>query len=203
MAYTIPSDISRMALAGAHSPELETLSLLKNGLCNDYTVFHGVHWTREYRSGAQFGEIDFVVLNRSGEVLFIEQKDGALEKFKWQHGRDARPRRDCLIHLPGHRLRNVDAAGVDARRGLDAASGGKSLFAHPCFIRNWPALARACGQGCNHDRRTTLSGTGATAIDTLTRKVRKVTHRLMPVSMAMPPPPPMTMLPGVLMSAMS
>lgn len=150
MAYTIPSDISRMALAGAHSPELETLSMLKKGLSNDYTVFHGVHWTREYHGGAQFGEIDFVVLNRSGEVLFIEQKNGALEesadglvksygdsdknvarqlnrsidgvvsKFKWQHG--AILKRDYVLYLPDHNVKNVNAVGLDSSRVVHAGS---------------------------------------------------------------------------------
>lgn len=80
MAYIVPSDISRLALAGAQSPELETLRMLKSDLSNDYTLFHGVHWAREYEAWTHFGEIDFVVLNRSGEVLFIEQKNGILEE---------------------------------------------------------------------------------------------------------------------------
>lgn len=77
MAYIVPSDLTKLALSGAHKPELETLFLLKEKLPNDFTVFHGVHWSREYESWTQFGEIDFVILNRSGEVLFIEQKNGA------------------------------------------------------------------------------------------------------------------------------
>lgn len=155
MAHIIPSDITRLAMAGAHSPELETLRVLKRRLPNDYTVFHGVHWTREYRSGARFGEIDFVVLNRSGDVLFIEQKNGALEetggglvksyddrgrnvvdqvtrsmeqvlaKFQWRHGRDARLTRDYLIYLPDYRVANVNAAGLAADRVVDAGSKGK------------------------------------------------------------------------------
>lgn len=72
MAHVIPSDISRPALSGAHAPEVGILRALKKQLPDAYLVFHGVHWTREYRSGAQFGEIDFVVLNHSGNVLFIE-----------------------------------------------------------------------------------------------------------------------------------
>ncbi len=80
MAYIIPSDITRLALSGAHSPELETLSALRDQLPPDYTVFHGVHWTREYQGWTVYGEIDFVVLNRSGDVLFIEQKNGSLEE---------------------------------------------------------------------------------------------------------------------------
>jgi hypothetical protein len=70
MAYIVPSDIPRLALSGAHEPEIETLGFLKKSLPNDYTVFHGVHWTREYHGWTHFGEIDFVVLNRSGDLLF-------------------------------------------------------------------------------------------------------------------------------------
>jgi hypothetical protein len=80
MASIIPSDISRMALAGHHTPELATLRMLRASLPNAYTVFHGVHWTREYRGWTHFGEIDFVVLNQSGDVLFIEQKNGVLDE---------------------------------------------------------------------------------------------------------------------------
>ena len=74
MAYLVPSDISRLALSGGHTRELDTLQMLKSALPNDYTIFHGVHWSREYETRTQFGEIDFVVLNREGKVLFIEQK---------------------------------------------------------------------------------------------------------------------------------
>jgi hypothetical protein len=64
----------------AHTAELRTLYLLRNSLPNDYTVYHGVHWSLEWRSVPAFGEIDFIVVNRSGEVLAIEQKSGALEE---------------------------------------------------------------------------------------------------------------------------
>lgn len=79
-------------------------------------MYHGVHWTREYRSATAFGEIDFVAVDGAGRALLIEQKAGALEetphglvkryetgpkpaaarmhraiekvreKFRWQHG---------------------------------------------------------------------------------------------------------------------
>lgn len=80
MAYIVPQDISQLALAGAHAPELETLARLKKELSADYTVFHGVHWSRSYRGYTVFGEIDFVVVNRSGRVLVIEQKNGPVEE---------------------------------------------------------------------------------------------------------------------------
>ncbi len=80
MAYIIPSDISQLALAGGNTCELETLQLLKLGLSPEYTVFHGVHWSREYAGYTVYGEIDFVIVNRSGEVLLIEQKNGPLDE---------------------------------------------------------------------------------------------------------------------------
>ena len=87
MAHIIPSDLSRLALSGAHQPEIETLRILKKELPNDYTVFHGVHWTREYKGWTHFGEIDFVILNCSGDLLFVEQKNGALRENEDAYGR--------------------------------------------------------------------------------------------------------------------
>ena len=150
MAHTIPSDISHLALAGAHRPELKTLHILKKELPHDYTVFHSVHWTREYLGWTHYGEIDFVVVNQSGDVLFIEQKNGVLReangnlvkdyqgvtkspidqvlrsigkvrgKFKWMHGQQRPLQIDYLVYLPDHRVQNLNAAGLDSSRVVDA-----------------------------------------------------------------------------------
>ena len=48
MAKIVPSDLTRLALSGAHEPEIQTLAILRDTLPDDYTVFHGVHWTRQY-----------------------------------------------------------------------------------------------------------------------------------------------------------
>jgi len=152
MAYLVPSDISTLALAGAHSPELTTLALLKRTLGAAYTVFHGVHWSRAHRGYMAFGEIDFVVVDQTGRVLVIEQKNGPLEetgddlvkhypdgaksvgdqvrrslegvreKFKRQH-RGHRLRIDYLIYCPDHRIARLSAAGIDRERIVDAGDG--------------------------------------------------------------------------------
>lgn len=152
MARIIPSDISRLALSGAPTQELETLQQLKNALPEDYTVFHGVHWSREYAAWTHFGEIDFVVLNRSGDVLFIEQKNGLLEestaglikrygqseknvadqihrsvdkvreKYKWQNGSAQPMVVDYLIYCPDYRVKHINAAGLNSARVVDAAA---------------------------------------------------------------------------------
>jgi len=80
MAHIVPSDLSHVALAGATNPELETLRTLRDQLPEAFTVFHGVHWSREYTSAVVFGELDFVVVSPAGRVLVIEQKNGPLEE---------------------------------------------------------------------------------------------------------------------------
>ena len=155
MAYIVPSDISQLALSGGHGLELDTLAYLKTALPAEYTVFHGVHWSREYAGRASFGEIDFVVVNRSGDVLFIEQKNGPLEerdeglvkvyndgpknvggqihrsidkvrdKFRWRHDRSVPFQVDYLIYCPDYRVVNVDGVGLDADRIVDAGARDK------------------------------------------------------------------------------
>jgi hypothetical protein len=150
MARLHPGDISRLALAGGATAEIETLRRLHKELSDDYAVFHGVHWSRDRAGLAGFGEIDFVVVNRAGSVLLIEQKNGAVEE-----GRDglvkryadgprnvgdqiarsvaavkerlrplARPgtRLDIgyLIYCPEARIRALTAAAIERHRVVDA-----------------------------------------------------------------------------------
>ena len=155
MAYIVPSDIGNLALAGCHEPELATLARLKRELPADYTVFHSVHWTREYKGRTAFGEADFVLLNRSGEGLVVEQKNGHLEesaeglrkryqtgstdpffqvrrsvdgikeKFSRVHRGKERLVLDYLVYCPDHRVRSVNAVGLDASRLVDASADGR------------------------------------------------------------------------------
>jgi len=150
MARIVPADLTRLAMSGVHEPEMETLTLLKEALPDDYTVFHGVHWSRQYKGHTIYGEIDFVVLNQAGQVLCIEQKNGPLleaqgklfkeyssaqkdvaeqilravgnvkEKFGRQYGRNPLLEVEYLIYCPDHAVRNVDAAAIDRERVIDA-----------------------------------------------------------------------------------
>jgi hypothetical protein len=152
MAHLMPSDISHLALAGAREPELETLRELQGKLPPAYTVFHGVHWSREYRNGIKLGELDFVVVNQAGKVLVIEQKNGPVEetenglvkiyrdrsklvgeqvrrslngvreKFKLAQHYQADLELDYLIYCPDHRIANLNAAALDATRIVDATT---------------------------------------------------------------------------------
>ncbi len=71
---------SGAALPGPALREIETLALLARGLPEDYTVYHALHWTNVDGRHAIYGEIDFVVVNRAGQLLLIEQKTGALDE---------------------------------------------------------------------------------------------------------------------------
>ena len=151
MAYIVPSDVSRLALAGCHEPELGTLDRLKRELPADYTVFHSVHWTSDYKGRMAFGEADFVLLNRTGNGLVIEQKNGPLEESgkgllkKYRTGASNPFRQvrrsvdrmkekffrvhsgrtltlDYLVYCPDYHVRSVNAVGIDASRLVDASS---------------------------------------------------------------------------------
>lgn len=148
MAQIIPSDINPLGFDNP-SPELVTLEQLKRELPAPYVVYHGVHWSREYDRHAMFGEIDFVVVNQSGDVLVIEQKNGPLleteaglvkryperdrnvgeqihrsldalrEKFQ-RHRAGAVLSLDYLLYCPEHRLLTRSGPGLDASRVVDA-----------------------------------------------------------------------------------
>jgi len=61
MAYIFPSDIKKQEFSSFSNPELDTLSHLKKHLPDDYTVFHGVHWSREYESQGKRIKIIFQI----------------------------------------------------------------------------------------------------------------------------------------------
>ena len=152
MAYLQPTDITPLALADARSSEIETLKNLQINLSNDYTIFHSVHWASESATRTEYGEIDFVVVNRAGEVLVIEQKDGDLEesadglakrygnksknissqvqrnigrirkKFSKQFGDELGLIIDYLVYCPQYRVLDFNGAGIDASRTVDATS---------------------------------------------------------------------------------
>ncbi|OZI37555.1 nuclease [Bordetella genomosp. 10] len=80
MAHIIPDGWENLQRSGPAQRELETLARLKKALSDDYTVYHAIHWTNIEGRHAIHGEIDFVVVNRAGDLLVIEQKAGALDE---------------------------------------------------------------------------------------------------------------------------
>ena len=151
MAFIVPSDISPVDQHQPNSRELETLVLLRKGLSDAFTVFHSVHWSRAYEKFTVFGEVDFIIVNRAGDILLIEQKNGPLdevngelvkrygdgyknpvdqvvrsrgniiEKFRFQYGKSPRLDIDYLVYCPDHRIRQINAAALDRSRVVDAS----------------------------------------------------------------------------------
>lgn len=80
MARILPDETDAVRARGVARAELDTLELLERALPDDLTVFHGVHWARADEGGSVYGEIDFLVANRHGRVLAIEQKNGRIER---------------------------------------------------------------------------------------------------------------------------
>lgn len=149
MAKILPSDWRALEATGAAQRELETLATLERELDDEYTVIHGVHWTRLEHGFSVIGEIDFVVLNRAGRVLLIEQKSGFLKEGEEglvktygtgeksvavQMGRAREnllrrlgpltpelPSLEQLLYCPDYRVKNVGTAGIPPERLVDAS----------------------------------------------------------------------------------
>jgi hypothetical protein len=147
----------------------ETLELLARGLPDGHTVYHGVHWTNVERGFSVFGEIDFAIVDRQGNVLLVEQKTGFLEEgaeglLKRERGRirnvpvqiartvatlrDKLARRpgcesiriDYLLYCPDYAVRRVESAGLSADRLVDASRRDRLV---PTILEILPAPARS------------------------------------------------------------
>ena len=78
MARMYPSRVGALFKIKSQA-ERKLYELLRDGLPNDYVVFHSVAWlARDLRSGAQDGEADFVVAHPERGVLVIEVKGGRI-----------------------------------------------------------------------------------------------------------------------------
>lgn len=78
MARLIPDDVAERNQGPWPDSEHATLNKLAIALSAEYTVFHGIHWARIDQANPVYGEIDFIVMNRHGRLLAIEQKDAAV-----------------------------------------------------------------------------------------------------------------------------
>lgn len=149
MAHIHPPGWRELAVTGAAQREIETLALLEQALPDDYTVFHGVHWTRLEEGWSAYGEIDFIVVAPNGRLLLIEQKSGfltetdaglakgyaalgqprlirnqivrAVAALTQRFGTTGEPLAiDYLLYCPDYQVRKLETAGIAAARIVDA-----------------------------------------------------------------------------------
>lgn len=148
MARIIPDGWDTLEEAGPLRREIDTLAMLGQRLPDDYTVYHAIHWTNVDHAHAIYGEIDFVIVNRAGELLVIEQKSGLLtetdEGLAKAHGKTTRLVQaqmahtveglrskltralnghtvmiEHLLYCPDHIVRNPTTAGISPERIVD------------------------------------------------------------------------------------
>lgn len=154
MATLLPSDVTALSLSLGETAELRTLEFLRRSLPDDYIVFHSVHWSLATAARAMYGEADFVVVNRAGEAVVVEQKAGALEETgeglakrypgaapklvapRIHRTLDALRKRfhqqtggtlalDHLLYCPDHRVHDPLGAGLAADRIVDAPDAAR------------------------------------------------------------------------------
>ena len=150
MAKVFPDGWRELEASGAAQREIETLGVLSAALPDDYTIYHSVHWTCLEQGFSIYGDVDFAVVNRAGDLLFIEQKSGFLNEgadglMKRQSGRsvqvaaeisrvlhvlggrlaarlgEARVRLEYLFYCPDYHIREPQSAGLEAARIVDAS----------------------------------------------------------------------------------
>lgn len=152
MAQIIPLGWRELEAIGGAQREIETLSWLAEHLPDEYTVYHGVHWTRVEKSVSTYGEVDFIVLAPGGRVLLIEQKSGFLNETedglvkpyagKSKHVANQMMRNvsalinrfgqtggrlsiDYLLYCPDYLVQRPTLAGLEASRIVDASRRGQ------------------------------------------------------------------------------
>lgn len=170
MAHIVPSYIEELRLSGASEAELSTLEYLKKALSQDYTVFYSLRVAKQNRRFQDLREIDFVVMNASGDVLLIEQKNGDLLEqghqifVRYRDQQEPKPiveqihrAREAfmaslkqaqlpkiqifsLFYCPDHRLVSLSAAGL----GIDGVvdSSAREQLAERIETLLGPGLAR-------------------------------------------------------------
>ncbi|MHB1372519.1 MAG: ATP-binding domain-containing protein [Thauera sp.] len=156
MARTHPEGWQHLPAAGARSRERATLTQLAAALPREWTIYHGLHWTRAEGAQLLFGDIAFAVVGPGGRALLIEQHAGFLDETAdglMRPGRkrtrhishelarsadalrarlrpllgDAEPQLDILLHCPDYTVRQPGSAGLDPARIVDA--GRRDAFA--------------------------------------------------------------------------
>lgn len=150
MAVVHPEGWRELKASGAAQREIETLVILAEGLGDDYSIYHGVHWTRVQQGNfAIVGEIDFAIVGPTGKLLLIEQKSGFLaetpeglvkryaqkdKSVPHQLARtadaltqrlrticaDEPPQVDSLLFCPDYTVKQPGTAGIDPARIVDA-----------------------------------------------------------------------------------
>ena len=86
MAQIFPSDIwdrykaAAPSLSPGHDAEFQTLRWLEKALPDDLSIFYSLSWAFEDGRRLHSREVDFIIANRRGQCLLIEQKLGKLDE---------------------------------------------------------------------------------------------------------------------------
>lgn len=78
-AKVYPTDTSELALDGAQARERDVLLQLQSDLPDNYTIYHGIHWSRIEHGLTVTGRIQFLVLGPSGIVYCLLMKTGLMK----------------------------------------------------------------------------------------------------------------------------
>ncbi len=167
MARIIPPDYNTPGHVGLQESERQTLEHLAEALPDNYTVFSNVLWSRSHAHNTRFGEIDFVVVAPSGQLIVIEQKSGGLTirdgqiikrygmveknagqqlmrsiaalKDVWQKQHQGETVAiEYLLYLPDYQLKRIDGLQLDVDRIVHAGNNESLAQAIERLSRDQP-----------------------------------------------------------------
>jgi hypothetical protein len=170
MARIVPDGWETLEADGAIPFEIATLRRLAAELPDDFSVFHGVHWTRLDHGCSVYGEIDFIVLGPQGQVVTIEQKSGPRAETpeglvkaypnkrknvavqiqrsvdslqsRFRHGHaGVGMALDYLLYCPDHRVLSPATAGIAPDRIVDAGKAGQLAARIKAIVDAMPPVA--------------------------------------------------------------
>ena len=119
MAKVVPEGWRELSATGAAQRELETLGILADGLSDDYTIYHGLHWTRVDKGYALVGEIDFAIVSPAGKMLLIDLEQGRIVEDE-ELARQAHA--SYVQRIPGFAVAGSAATARDAVRLMAAGT---------------------------------------------------------------------------------
>ena len=123
MAQIYPDNWQQLQLGGHLGREVDTLALFARHLPDEYEVFHQVHWISLNDDRTGLNEADFIIINRAGHVLLLEQRSGWLNET---------PEQGLQIVTSGRRRISVQSHLAELHQTLTARLG--ALLDQPPLI---------------------------------------------------------------------
>ena len=110
MATLHPSEPLGVPATRGLKREHDVLRLLRDGLSDDYDVFHSLDWSVLFDNRQLHGEIDVAVVAPNGHIVLLEIKAGPIVEREWGMEKHYCAGKTLRVKDVGHQVRRMYAA---------------------------------------------------------------------------------------------